>query len=318
MTFPERVGRERARVTFIVRKVADSLFSLRALAGRASNTPDLTPKEFAMRSERGAHGGRRAADETRGGLGAAMDAPDGTPGSGWDVRFDTPEREALNLPPGFLDFGPGPSAGRKPTSEEVRPSTPRGKLEGGDRARSSARGEASGSGSGSPDENVNKRSNPPSPRERLPASPEAARARDESDVSTPSSPLPHQIPAAFEQRRLDGIIGRVSRAATESGHGEEQRASSATSSLAVASEVSPRMRSSPARSKKTDSDVDEDWDELLADATPPTRQYASSSLSPFFPPHRSRCSPAGSQPIDADRCRRTRCELNSNPRGHPF
>jgi hypothetical protein len=115
----------------------------------------------------------------------------------------------------------------------------------------------------------------------LPASPEAARARDESDISTPSSPLPHQIPAAFEQRRrdalaakqrrLDGIIGRVSRAATESGHGEEQRATSATSSLAVASEVSPRMRSSgSARSKKTDSDVDEDWDELLADATPPT------------------------------------------------
>ena len=282
MTFPERVGRERARVTFIVRKVADSLFSLRALAGRASNTPDLTPKEFAMRSERGAHGGRRAADETRGGLGAAMDAPDGTPGSGWDVRFDTPEREALNLPPGSLDFGPGPSAGQKPTSEETRPSTPRGKLEGGDRARSSARGEASGSGSGSPDENVNKRSNPPSPRERLPASGEAARARDESDISTPSSPLPHQIPAAFEQRRrdalaakqrrLDGIIGRVS-SRQESGHGEEQRASSATSSLAVASS-SPRMRSSPARSKKTDSDVDEDWDELLADATPPTRPTA--------------------------------------------
>ena len=282
MTFPERVGRERARVTFIVRKVADSLFSLRALAGRASNTPDLTPKEFAMRSERGAHGGRRAADETRGGLGAAMDAPDGTPGSGWDVRFDTPEREALNLPPGSLDFGPGPSAGQKPTSEETRPSTPRGKLEGGDRARSSARGEASGSGSGSPDENVNKRSNPPSPRERLPASGEGARARDESDISTPSSPLPHQIPAAFEQRRrdalaakqrrLDGIIGRVS-SRQESGHGEEQRASSATSSLAVTSS-SPRMRSSPARSKKTDSDVDEDWDELLADATPPTRPTA--------------------------------------------
>ena len=282
-----------------------------------------------MRSERGAHGGRRAADETRGGLGAAMDAPDGTPGSGWDVRFDTPEREALNLPPGPLDFGPGPSAGQKPKSEETRPSTGSyGKLEGGDRARSSARGEASGSGSGSPDENVNKRSNPPSPRQQGPASPEAARARDESDISTPSSPLPRQIPAAFEQRRrdalaakqrrLDGIIGRVSRAATESGHGEEQRASSATSSLAVASEVSPRIKSSPARSKKTDSDVDEDWDELLADATPPTRQYASSSLSPFFPPHRSRCSPAGSQPIDADRCRRTRCELNSNPRGHPF
>ena len=233
-----------------------------------------------MRSERGAHGGRRAADETRGGLGAAMDAPDGTPGSGWDVRFDTPEREALNLPPGPLDFGPGPSAGQKPTSEEVRPSTPRGKLEGGDRARAS--GEASGSGSGSPDENVNKRSNPPSPRERLPASPEAARARDESGVSTPSSPLPHQIPAAFEQRRrdalaakqrrLDGIIGRVS-SRQESGHGEEQRASSATSSLAVASS-SPRMRSSPARSKKTDSDVDEDWDELLADATPLTRPTA--------------------------------------------
>jgi hypothetical protein len=34
------------------------------------------------------------------------------------------------------------------------------------------------------------------------------------------------------------------------------------------------MRSSPARSKKTDSDVDEDWDELLADATPPTRPTA--------------------------------------------
>ncbi len=235
-----------------------------------------------MRSERGAHGGRRAADETRGGLGAAMDAPDGTPGSGWDVRFDTPEREALNLPPGSLDFGPGPSAGQKPTSEETRPRTPPGKLERGDRARATPRGEASGSGSGSPDENVNKRSNPPSPRERLPASGEAARARDESDISTPSSPLPRQIPAAFEQRRrdalaakqrrLDGIIGRVS-SRQESGHGEEQRASSATSSLAVASS-SPRMRSSPARSKKTDSDVDEDWDELLADATPPTRPTA--------------------------------------------
>ena len=237
-----------------------------------------------MRSERGAHGGRRAADETRGGLGAAMDAPDGTPGSGWDVRFDTPEREALNLPPGPLDFGPGPSAGQKPTSAEVRPSTPRGKLEGGDRARAS--GEASGSGSGSPDENVNKRSNPPSPRELVPASPEAARARDESGVSTPSSPLPHQIPAAFEQRRrdalaakqrrLDGIIGRVS-SRQESGHREEQRATSETTSFAkkVASTSSPpRIRSSPARSKKNDSDVDEDWDELLADATPPTRPTA--------------------------------------------
>jgi hypothetical protein len=164
-----------------------------------------------------------------------MDAPDGTPGSGWDVRFDTPEREALNLPPGPLDFGPGPSAGQKPKSEETRPSTGSyGKLEGGDRARSSARGEASGSGSGSPDENVNKRSNPPSPRERLPASPEAARARDESDISTPSSPLPHQLPcrvraeAARRARREAEAAGRDHRKSIESGHGERPRRGTAS------------------------------------------------------------------------------------------
>ena len=222
---------------------------------------------------------------TCGGIGAAMESPDGTPGSGWDVRLETPEREALNLPPSPTDSGPGP---RKQTSE-AHP-TGRGKLEGGDGAR--AGGEASGSGSGSPDENVNKRSNPPSPRDPGPTSPEAAsaRERDSAGLPAPSSPLPHQIPAAFEQRRrdalaakqrrLDGIIGRVS-SGSSSAHHEDARAERAAASDTAAAAAAtrshqlgalraspPRVRASPARSKKTDSDVDEDWDDLLADATP--------------------------------------------------
>ena len=232
-----------------------------------------------------------------------MEPLDGTPGSGWDFRLDTPEREALNLPPGPLDSGPGPSAGQRPTSE-AHPSATRGKLEGDDRARAS--GEASGSGSGSPDENVNKRSNPPSPRDNVPASPEAASARagDDSDLmsSAPSSPLPRRIPAAFEQRRrdalaakqrrLDGIIGRISSSSGgrqtsgdregQSRHRTPGETASADDALggrraaAAASVSPPRVRSSPARSKKTDSDVDEDWDDLLADATPLTRQTQAS------------------------------------------
>ena len=287
-------------------------------------------------------GGRCAADETCGGLGAAMEPPDGTPGSGWDVRLDTPEREALNLPPGPLDSGPGPSAGQRPTSE-AHPSATRGKLEGDDRARAS--GEASGSGSGSPDENVNKRSNgnPPSPRELVPAggSPEAASARagDDSDSvsgAEASSPLPRSIPAAFEQRRrdalaakqrrLDGIIGRISGARQTSGDREGQSGTvtpgdftaSADDALGgrrarETSPVSPpRVRSSPARSKKTDSDVDEDWDDLLADATPLTRQTQASpprTKTPSAPPWRAfepTPEPAPEQPRSRREPRRRR------------
>ena len=159
-------------------------------------------------------GGRCAADETCGGLGAAMEPPDGTPGSGWDVRLDTPEREALNLPPGPLDSGPGPSAGQRPTSE-AHPSATRGKLEGDDRARAS--GEASGSGSGSPDENVNKRSNgnPPSPRELVPAggSPEAASARAGDDSDSVSGAV--FAASAFDSRRVRAEAARRARREAE-------------------------------------------------------------------------------------------------------
>ena len=250
----------------------------------------------------GRTGERCEADETRGGLGAAMEGPDGILGSGWDVRLETPEREALSLPPSPTDSGPGPSVARKQTSK-AHP-TGWGKLEGGDGARTND--EAIGSGSGSPDENVNKRSNPPSPREPVPASPEAesARTRDDAGISAPSSPLPHQIPAAFEQRRrdalaakqrrLDDIVGRVSSGSSGSRR-EDARATrvdasdagttaatpaaptTANALVGAPSAVPSRVSASPARSKRTDSDVDEDWDDLLADATP---VVASSSETP--------------------------------------
>ena len=226
------------------------------------------------------------------GLGAVMGPVEETPGEGWDLGFDTPTRQALNLPASPLELG---------KSHKIDPgtTTPRGKRGVCDRAGGG--GEASGSGSGSPDENVNARSNPASPRGRgvgvVPSSPEHSSPDDDS---LPTSPVPKKgpvavVPAAFEQRRrdalaakqrrLDGMMGRISPRADFGGAnfgGEDEEVANVVpfvqtnvgldASGTENTETTETKLAHPTLSDDSDSDVEEGWDDLFAETTPCARR----------------------------------------------
>ena len=212
------------------------------------------------------------ADETNKGvcLGAAMSNE--TPGEGWDVRFDTPEREALGMPP--LD---GANSGKSQIEPEVV--TPRGKR-GDDRVGGG--GEASGSGSGSPDENVNKRSNPPSPRDKGPPVTQSTPLTAPDDDSPRPSPSKVVTPTAFEQnrrdalaakqRRLDGMIGKIgSRSDIKPGPSGKDPLDPETTKVhdyASNDAFEKTETKPPPVLSESDSDVEEGWDDLLAETTP--------------------------------------------------